>query len=425
MKKNYFLFFMVTLFVFNVLYVNAQHMVVNQVIIGSGGVFGDPANNVTLASYKPDNGFTTGFGNIETQSIQDIVIDNGFAYVAAQDSIAKYKLDTYEKVAIIAAAGVNKLLVNGDVLLASFQFPVTENFVRVFSTDDLSFISNVSDVSDESAGLLVVGNLAYVAVPGGWISTVGKIAIIDLNDYSLVDEINFNELGVGVYDLFYYSNQIMAVCRTPWGESHGYLLAMNALGSHTDVYLFEEILGKMVGEVEGLLFIVMNGGIGIIDLQDFSIADTAFIAASSLDISGVAMDTIDGNFYIATTDYLSTGVGTIYNALGMETGNFDADVSPDAIAIDYRDNTGIVNLLSENKIELYPNPASDIITIKADGIVANVFNVLDISGRIILQGSADLVSGSVNINISTLDSGLYFFVLSNGSESITSSFIKK
>ena len=425
MKKNYFLFFMVMLFAFNVSYVNAQHMVVNQVIVGSGGIYGDTTNNVSLASYKPGDGVTSNFGSIDTQSIQDIVINGNYAFVAAQDSIAKFDIDTYEKVAIIEAVGVNKLLVVGDVLLASFQFPVTENFVRVFSTSDLSFISNVSEVSDESAGLLVNGNLAYVAVPGGWTSTVGKIAIIDLADYSLVDEINFNELGVGVYDLFYYNSQIMAVCRTPWGGTHGYLLGMNALGSHFDIYLIEEVLGKMVAEVDGLLFTVMNDGVGIIDLQDFSVADSAFIAAPSLTIAGVAMDTIDGNFYIATTDYFSTGVGTIYNALGIETGNFDAGVSPDAIAIDYRDNTGIADLLSENKIKLYPNPASDVITIKVDGINSNVFNVLDISGRVILQGSADLMSGSANINISTLESGLYFFVLSNGSASITSSFIKK
>ena len=416
---------MVMLFAFNVSNVNAQHMVVNQVIVGSGGIYGDTTNNVSLASYKPGDGVTSNFGSIDTQSIQDVVISGNYAFVAAQDSIAKFDIDTYEKVAIVEAIGVNQMLVVSDILLASFQFPVTENFVRVFSTDDLSFISNVSEVSDESAGLLVNGNLAYVAVPGGWTSTVGKIAIIDLADYSLVDEINFNELGVGVSDLFYYNGQIMAVCRTPWGASHGYLLGMNSLGSHFDIYLIEEILGKMVAEVDGLLFTVMNGGVGIIDLHDFSVADSAFIAAPSLTIAGVAMDTIDGNFYIATTDYFSTGVGTIYNALGIETGNFDAGVSPDAIAIDYRDNTGIDDLLSENKITLYPNPASDVITIKADGVNSNVFNVLDISGRVILQGSVDLMSGSANINISTLESGLYFFVLFNESESITSSFIKK
>jgi len=426
MKKNYFLFFMVMLFAFNVSHVIAQHMVVNQVIVGSGGVYGDTTNNVELASYKPNDGITTSFGSIDTQSIQDIIISGNYAFVAAQDSIAKFDIDTYEKVAITEAIGVNKLLVNGDVLFASFQFPVTENFVKVYSAGDLSLISNVSAVSDESAGLLVNGNLVYVAVPGSWTSTVGKIAIIDLAEYSLVDEINFNALGVGVSDLFYYNNQIMAVCKTPWGGTHGYLLGMNSLGTHTDVYLIEQVLGEMVGEVDGLLFTVMNGGVGVIDLSDFSVADSAYIEAPALTISGVAMDTIDGNFYIATTDYFSTGIGTIYNALGIEIGTFNAGVSPDALAIDYRDNTGIVNLLSENVIKLYPNPASDILTIKAvDGSKTNVYNILDVSGRVILKGSANLMSGSVKINVATLESGLYFFVLSDGSESITSQFIKK
>ncbi len=426
MKKNYFLFIMVMLFAFNVSHVVAQHMVVNQVIVGSGGVFGDPADNVTLGSYEPSAGVTTEFGSINTQSIQDIVIDNGFAYVAAQDSIVKFNLDSYERVAVVAALGVNQLLVNGDVLLASFQFPVTENFVRVYSVSDLSLISNVSEVSDESAGILVAGNLAYVAVPGGWMSTVGKIAIIDLSDYSVVDEVNFNEVGVGVFDLFYYNGEIMAVCRTPWGGTHGYLLSMNALGSHIDVYLIEQIVGKMVGEVDGLLYTVINNGVGVIDLSDFTVVDTAYIEAPALTIAGVALDTIDGNFYISTTDYFSTGVGTIYNALGVEVGNFDAGVSPDAIAIDYRDNTGVNNLYSDNSVKIYPNPASDVITIKyVDGIAVNGFNILDISGRVIMNGSVDLMSESVNINISKLESGLYFFVLSNGSESVTSSFIKK
>jgi len=425
MKKTYFLFFMVMLFVFNVSNVRSQHMVVNQVIVGSGGVYGDTTNNVSLASYKPNDGATAIFGSIDTQSVKDVVISGSYAYIAAQDSIVKFDIDSYQKVAVVEAVGVFRLLVNNEVLIASFQFPATENFVKVYATSDLSLITNVSDVSDESAGILVAGNLVYIAVPGGWASTVGKIAIIDLADYSLVDEIDFDVDGVGILDLFNYDNQIMGICRTPWGGTGGSIISMNTLGSHFDIHLIDQVIGKMVGEIDGLLFTIMNGGVGIIDLEDFSVADTAFVSPTTLTISGMAMDTIDGNLYIATTDYTSIGIGTIYNALGIEIGNFDAGVSPDAIAIDYRDNTGIDDLLSENKIKLYPNPASDVITIKADGINSNVFNVIDISGRVILQGSTDLMLGSANINISTLESGLYFFVLSNGSESTASSFIKK
>lgn len=426
MKKTYLLILTVMLTVGSATHMVAQHMIVNQVIVGSGGVWGDTTNNVTVASFKPDNGVTTTFGSILTQSIQDIVISGKYAFVAAQDSIAKFNIDTYEKVAVVEAAGVNRLLVVGDKLMASFQYPATENFVRVFSAEDLNLISNIADVSDESAGLLVVNNLAYAAVPGGYTSTEGKIAIIDITDYSLVDEIDFGIFGRGVYDLFYYNNQIMSVNRTPWGETHGYLLAMNAIGSHTDIYLIEEILGKMVGETDGLLFTVMNGGIGIIDLTDFSVIDTAFIEAPALTIAGVALDTIDGLFYIATTDYSSTGVGTIYNALGEETGNFDAGISPDAIAIDYRDNTGISDLYSENRINIYPVPASEVITVETiDNNFADSFKVVDISGRTLISDAINLKSGSANINISMLESGLYFLILSDGNERATSSFVKK
>jgi len=426
MKKNYFLFIVVMLMTFGTSYVNAQHFVVNQVIVGSGGSYSNPDDFVSMASYKPASGVTTTFGNIQTQSIQDVVINDGFAYVAAQDSIAKFNIDTYERVAITEAMGVNRLFVTDDILIASFQFPITENFVKVYSSNDLSLIANVSDVSDEAAGITINNNLAYVAVPGGWASTVGKIAIIDLNDYSLIEEINFNEQGIGVYDMFLYNSKIMAVCRTPWGASTANLLSMNSLGTHTDIYPIDQELGKMVGEIDGLLFTVMNGGIGIIDLTEFTVTDTAFIEASVLPIAAATLDTIDGNFYITTTDFSTIGVGTIYDALGIESGSFDAGISADALAIDYRDNTGIDDLLTENKIVLFPNPASESISVSFEGTtLSNDYKIVDVSGRVLKTGTSNFNSNTVNISINSLESGLYFLVLSDNKMVISSPFVKK
>lgn len=411
---------------FGTSYVNAQHFVVNQVIVGSGGSYSNPDDFVSMASYKPASGVTTTFGNIQTQSIQDVVINDGFAYVAAQDSIAKFNIDTYERVAITEAMGVNRLFVTDDILIASFQFPITENFVKVYSSNDLSLIANVSDVSDEAAGITINNNLAYVAVPGGWASTIGKIAIIDLNDYSLIEEINFNEQGIGVYDMFLYNSKIMAVCRTPWGASTANLLSMNSLGTHTDIYPIDQELGKMVGEIDGLLFTVMNGGIGIIDLTEFSVADTAFIEASVLPIAAATLDTIDGNFYITTTDFSTIGVGTIYDALGIESGSFDAGISADALAIDYRDNTGIDDLLTENTIVLFPNPASESISVSFEGtILSNDYRIVDVSGRVLKTGTSNFNNKTATIGINSLESGLYFLVLSDNKMAISSPFVKK
>jgi hypothetical protein len=103
-----------------------------QVIIVNGGNYSDPDDFVTVAAYDPVSGETTEFATIYTQSVQDVLIVPPYAYVAAQDSIVKLNIDTYKKVASVAAPGVNKLVSNGDVLVASFWFPSTENFVKTY-----------------------------------------------------------------------------------------------------------------------------------------------------------------------------------------------------------------------------------------------------------------------------------------------------
>lgn len=426
MKKIYFLFLTVLLSVFTVMHVTAQHWIVNQVIVGSGGDWNNPDDYVSMASYKPGSGVTTTFGNIFTQSIQDIVISDQYVYVAAQDSIAKFNIDTYEKVAAIEAIGINRLLVNNDELIASFQYPVTENFVRIYSTNDLTLLSNIGDVSNESAGLLVVNELAYAAVPGGWTSTVGKIAIISLLDYSLVDEIDFYTIGRGISDLFYYEDKIMSINRTPWGGSSGYISVTNMLGSHTESHFINASIGKFIGLKDTMLYTIMNDGVGSINLNDFSVADAAIVQPPALTLASAIMDTLNNLFYVASTDYFSIGVGAIYNLAGEETGSFDAGISPDAMAIDYRDNTGIDELYSENKMHIYPNPSNGVITVEVvAGIYSDNFKVVDISGRTILDGSISFNSRAANIDISMLEIGLYFFILSNNNEVITSPFVKK
>ncbi len=403
----------------------AQNTFTKQVIVCSGGNISNPNDFVTIASYSPVTGVTTVFDTIQTQSVQDVIIEKEFAFVAAQDSIVKFNIDTYEKIAAVEAVGVNRLLVNNDELIASFQYPVTENFVRVYSAEDLSLISNIEEVSDESAGLLVVDELAYVAVPGGWASTVGKIAIIDLADYSLVEEINFDTIGRGIVDLFYSDNKIMSVNRTPWGGSSGYISVMNRLGSHSQSHLINEYIGPMSGLINNILYIEVNGGIGSIDLTDFSVLDTVLVQPPALTIADVAMDTLNKLFYVTTTDFFSTGLGTIYNLDGEDIGSFEAGISPDAIAIDYRDNTGTGELFSENLIKIYPNPSSGVIIVEViEGTYPENFRVVDISGRSLISGFINLKTKSSAIDINMLENGLYFLILSDGNKMMTSPIIK-
>src|ERR1035437_7340767 len=83
---------------------------VNQVIVANGGKFETIppfADCVSVQKYDPVSHAVTVFDIIRTQSVQDLIIRGNFAYVAAQDSIVMYNLDTYHRVAAVPDSGLN------------------------------------------------------------------------------------------------------------------------------------------------------------------------------------------------------------------------------------------------------------------------------------------------------------------------------
>ena len=70
---------------------------------------------------------------------------------------------------------------------------------------------------------------------------------------------------------------------------------------------------------------------------------------------------------------------------------------------------GIGSVLSNEEVALFPNPASDNVSIIADGL--RYVDVIDLSGNIVMK-----VDGVPNINIEKLSSGVYMFriVTDNG-----------
>ena len=127
---------------------------VNQVIIVNGGKFEGPpyTDYVTVQKYDPVTHIVTVFDKIYTQSTQDVIIDGHFAYVAAQDSIIKYDIDTYQRVAAIADSGLAKLYKYGNKVLVSKQYPIKRFFLEVLD-DNLSLLARVQNISGECGGI--------------------------------------------------------------------------------------------------------------------------------------------------------------------------------------------------------------------------------------------------------------------------------
>jgi hypothetical protein len=70
-------------------------------------------------------------------------------------------------------------------------------------------------------------------------------------------------------------------------------------------------------------------------------------------------------------------------------------------------------------VQLYPNPSVDFIEIKSDENIGK-FVIVDLLGKIILQGNQN--GNSVTIDVSNLESGLYFY---QNSAQQTMKFIKE
>ncbi|NRA12050.1 MAG: T9SS type A sorting domain-containing protein [Crocinitomicaceae bacterium] len=92
--------------------------------------------------------------------------------------------------------------------------------------------------------------------------------------------------------------------------------------------------------------------------------------------------------------------------------------SASSIALSLIDGIGIeeTNMVEGNA---FPNPATDKVTISIDANGDATLEVVDIAGKVTMNSSISLVNGSANVDMSSLESGVYIFnvTLENGQTS--------
>ena len=346
MKKNYFLriavLFTVLVFALNL---NAQFYT-NQLIVGNGGIYGDPSDHVTIASHNPEEQSTTLFGDIARESIQDLIVHENFAYVAAEDSIVKFNIDTYEKVAAIYESNLSQLFYKNGLLYVSrrsdLSGPPTDGaYLKVFNAEDLTLVGTVDGISNDAAGIVVEWDTVYVAVSGDWQATEGKFAVID-NNFNLVREMNFGTDAVGIYDLYSDGNIIYSVNRSPYSSTNGSVTNYSIWSTGFSTSVFENAVGKGVAKSGNILYLMLDNGIGSYDLISNEVIEISIVpdpgSANFIYMADAVFDNLNQLFYITITDYYSMGEGKVYDMNGLETGTFEAGVSAEAIALDFRIN---------------------------------------------------------------------------------------
>jgi hypothetical protein len=86
---------------------------------------------------------------------------------------------------------------------------------------------------------------------------------------------------------------------------------------------------------------------------------------------------------------------------------------------------GITELLKQNDFMLYPNPAKSVITIKSsiEGALKIDYEVLDVLGKTIIKNETN--TSNFSINISDLNSGIYFIRLNSNNSMVVKKFVKE
>lgn len=436
MKKHYFTILMIVFVItgMNLLLPAQDITTVPQVIIANGGRFEtNPPffDYVTVASYNTLTQAYTLFDTIYTQSVQDILITDHYAYVAAQDSIVKYDLDTHQRVAIIADSGLEKLGIYGDKLIVTKGYPVKRFFVEILDASNLALFSLIDNISGDCGGVLAGSDSVYVAVNGGYMGSEGKIAVINTASWTVTHEINFGPGAVGIWNLFGYNGYIYSINITPGGSSQ---VGSITKCSQSDETFTNNILGVIVGDGVGiqghLLYVGFNNGIGSYDLDNDAIADTNIVrdpgVPNHIYILAAALDYVNNDFYLTFGNYSNPGKCIETTILGDSLTSFSVGISANAIAIEYLTPTGIHPYSRDEVVTISPNPVVDWLKVTFNGREeTRAITISDITGRTIYTSDLKGNEKSVKVNTSSFPPGVYFLSLNTNNGNIAKKFIKQ
>ena len=386
---------------------------------------------VTVQSYNPKTQIPNTFGTIFTQSAQSILISRNVAFVAAQDSIIKYNLNTFKRISAVADSGLSRLALYNGKLLVSKQYPVSVFFLEVLDSANLGLITRVPGISGDCVGICSLNDTVYLAVNGGWMGTQGKLAIIDPSAWTLKTEVNFGHKAVGIWDLYTYGDNIFTVNKTPYGviDTGSVTQYMPSNRSFTNIFL-PHIVGPASGIKDSLLYLGIDYGIGSFNLTKGSLHNTAVVpdpgSAVFTYIISSAIDTLESRIFINIGDYVTPGYCLVTSLLGDSLTTYSTGISSDAIAIDYQsyplglqDNYG-----KDIQLNLYPNPVRDRLKIHfRNNVCVSSFRVTDVSGRdVIMTRPATSPGTDYEIPVSTLMPGMYYLVIFTDSGVITRPF---
>ncbi len=403
--------------------------VAQKTVLANGGRFGIQSENVTISIYDTQLKTSVTIDTIHTQSVQDVLVDGNAAIVAAQDSIVRYDLSSYQRTAAVKFAGVStKSLVLGpnNELVVSNWYGKTGYNIYIYNPMTLALLDSINIASgvgcmlvNPALDLLVVTQNQSTGAPN-YQDTLGTLVAATLSTRSIIGNLPITNYtgdvgemlvkpnGTGVYIFNSISNTIIDVNATVFP-----FVTTTVIPTNQNLKVSNRSQYAVRGDTA---FLRMNQGIGSYNLSNLTMIDSNLIDTV---VTAFTYDTLNHKFYVTSTDFFSYTSGKVYNRSGNYVESFSTASSPEAIKMFYSQATGILSFSTQSKQQysLYPNPAKNHFSVNGAFDSETTIQIFGSNGKLVKQMSQ--VNGFNQIDISELSSGLYIVNIFNKGEVAT------
>lgn len=398
-----------------------------QVIVANGGLFessGPYSDRATIGSYDLTTDAYTIFDTIHVESINGTVIDNNNAFVGAFDTIVKYDIDNYTRVATTHADQIKNVYLSDNMLFASFFNGAGAPLMKSLNKTTLATEFSFNDLEENIGGVVVINDSIYIAsnVPGtvdAWppfgifTDTLGVISVFNATTGVFARKIELGVDAAGINQLIVYNNSIHAICKVT-----GNVIDYNTITGATTTTPVSAT--GLVDNYSNILIIETATGLDKYDMDTRTMLNQGFTTSSISE----AYDYMNNEYYFTQTDFSTYGKTFIHDVAGLAIDSFDVNLSPQGIAIDYRSPVAINEISKEfADLLIYPNPAKESISIRLEN-KANNLQVIDVAGRVIINRN-NLSEGTHKLNLTEINTGIYFIKVSNENETKVERFIKQ
>ena len=420
---------------------STQHL--HQVLILNEGYF-DYTNNVSvepvkIGSYDVNNDTYTTVNTLSgARFASDMVVKDGYYFVAADSVIYKFDLNNHQELARTTCTGVRNLAVHNDKLIATrgdydnttFMPIFFESYLKVYNTSDLTLHTDFDTTNGPqfaSQNILIPEfsssfNKAFILINNAydWGNEKGLVGVLDLSTMTYENEIDLGVDGINPDNIMYHNGSIYTVNNKDWSGASISKIDINSMTLTTTNNISTVSTGCGTSCLkEGNIVYQISQDSTLIEYDVVNMNNVGPIANYSTNFYALAVDPTSGHLFASNTDFYSYGKVEIYDLMNNYIDQFSTDITPGKIVFDVRFNSGIEETTKD--ITVYPNPSNDFINI--NGVSDGKLTIFNILGEVIYTNLINQDNSAVNI--SSLKFGKYFIQIeSNGKLSKMSSFVK-